>query len=64
MNPLFLQLIIKEKLKRMHENKKKGSMMNDSIETKSPLSILTVIRLTILSIILYLLDSVGWFIFE
>jgi hypothetical protein len=62
MNPLFLQLIIKEKLKQINEDKKKETMMRIENKTKFPFSFFTIIRLTILFIILYFLDSNGWFI--
>ena len=63
MNPIFLHLMIKAKM-RVDELKAKKTQneMTRKNEPMFPLPVSTVIRLIILLIVLYLIDSYGWFI--
>jgi hypothetical protein len=63
MNPIFLQLMIKAKM-RVDElkAKKAKTAMSHETETTFPFSVSTFIRLIILFIVLYLIDINGWFI--
>lgn len=63
MNPIFMQLLRKAKM-RADELKTKRKKTATSYETEPifPFSVSTVIKLIVLFIVIYIIDSYGWFV--